>query len=190
MATYAFPWAALVNSVPVYGIVVRNNLVQNGYASRKWALFWSVGVPWIAAAALMAGAQLAVLVNWGSLLTTIPLNFILPSFLFVASFRRRRPPLAPSSGDEEGQQQQQQEEEQEKAEKGIAQQLQYQKQRDEKRQLHVDVGVPPVEFGATGAVPCSPRMGVRVAVKVATGIAVGCVLLNVFALYYEINKDV
>ena len=172
VATYLFPWSALVSSIPVYGIVVRYNLVSNGICGRRWALWWSVGFPWVAAMALIAGDLLDVLVTWGSLLTTVPLNFILPCALFWLSYRKPAAATATATAgggggtghlplpDEEGQ--------------------------------PVVAGPAIPAAGADGAfraasLPFSLSRGA--AVQLAGGLAIACAAINVYALVFEVAKD-
>ena len=88
IATYLFPWAALVSGIPIYSIIIRYNLIENNICTKTWANFWSVIFPWISAFCLMSGNLLNNLMNWGSILTTIPLNLMLPAFLYIVAKQR------------------------------------------------------------------------------------------------------
>ena len=88
IATYLFPWAALVSGIPIYSIIIRYNLIENNICTKPWANFWSVIFPWISAFCLMSGNLLNTALNWGSILTTIPLNLMLPAFLYIVAKQR------------------------------------------------------------------------------------------------------
>ena len=88
IATYLFPWAALVSGIPIYSIIIRYNLIENNICTTTWANFWSVIFPWISAFCLMSGNLLNTALNWGSILTTIPLNLMLPAFLYIVAKQR------------------------------------------------------------------------------------------------------
>ena len=90
LATYLFPWAALVSGIPILCIIIRDNLVENEICSKGWAILWAVIFPWVAAAALDYGDLLQNALNWGSILTTIPLNFMLPAYLYIAAKTKKR----------------------------------------------------------------------------------------------------
>ena len=55
IATYLFPWAALVSGIPILSIVIRYNLIENKVCDKRWGNFWSVIFPWIVAACLDSG---------------------------------------------------------------------------------------------------------------------------------------
>ena len=82
VATYLFPPMALVSGIPIFSIIIRYNLMENKICSKVVANFWAVLFPWICALVMYAGDLLNDLITWGSLLTTVPLNFMLPCYLF------------------------------------------------------------------------------------------------------------
>jgi len=99
VATYLFPPVALLSGIPIFSIIIRYNLMENKLCGERWANVWSVLFPWVAALLLYAGSLLQYLLNWGSLLTTVPLNLCLPCLLFVLSSRIDKSPV--STGDVE-----------------------------------------------------------------------------------------
>ena len=88
IATYLFPWAALVSGIPIYSIIIRYNLIENNICTKPWANFWSIIFPWVSAFCLMSGNLLNTALNWGSILTTIPLNLMLPAYLYIVAKQR------------------------------------------------------------------------------------------------------
>jgi len=84
-ATFLFPWAALVSGIPVFSIIVRYNLIENKLCSRRWAIWWATLFPWLAALLFYAGNLLETLLNWVSLLSTVPLNLVLPCYLYTVA---------------------------------------------------------------------------------------------------------
>ena len=82
VGTFLFPWIALVSGIPIFSIIIRYNILENGLCeSTRWANFWAVLFPWICAIVLYAGNLLNEIMNWGSLLTTVPLNIMPVCFL-------------------------------------------------------------------------------------------------------------
>ncbi len=58
-ASYLFPIVALLSGIPVFSIIVRYNLLENG-VSKLWANFWAVLFPWAAALCVYSGSILNV----------------------------------------------------------------------------------------------------------------------------------
>jgi hypothetical protein len=56
-ASYLFPIVALLSGIPVFSIIVRYNLMENG-TSKLWANFWAVFFPWAAALCVYSGSLL------------------------------------------------------------------------------------------------------------------------------------
>jgi hypothetical protein len=56
-ASYLFPIVALLSGIPVFSIIVRYNLIENG-VSKLWANFWAVLFPWTAALCVYSGSLL------------------------------------------------------------------------------------------------------------------------------------
>ena len=40
-SVYAFPVVCLVSSIPIFGIIIKYNLLENGF-SKPWAFFWGI----------------------------------------------------------------------------------------------------------------------------------------------------
>lgn len=84
VATYIFPVANLVTSIPVFSLLVRYNAVNLGW--RVWAAnLLGIGVPWLLSIFFYAGNQLNDLINWSSALFFVMLNLILPLALYLAT---------------------------------------------------------------------------------------------------------
>jgi hypothetical protein len=56
-ASYLFPIVALLSGIPVFSIIVRYNLMENG-VGKVWANFWAVFFPWAAALCVYSGSLL------------------------------------------------------------------------------------------------------------------------------------
>jgi hypothetical protein len=85
VATYLFPWAALVSGIPVMSIIIRYQLLENKVCGVFWANVWSVLVQWVAALLFYQGNALNDLMDWASLIVMAPINFILPCYLYYAA---------------------------------------------------------------------------------------------------------
>merc|ERR1712048_1078657 len=46
VSVYAFPLAAVVSSIPVFSIVVKYNMMENGF-SKSTSFAWAVLFPWL-----------------------------------------------------------------------------------------------------------------------------------------------
>mmetsp|Transcript_14008 Transcript_14008/g.19456 ORF Transcript_14008/g.19456 Transcript_14008/m.19456 type:complete len:243 (+) Transcript_14008:253-981(+) len=46
ICTYTYPVFETLSSIPIFSIIMRYNLVENRICSYKWAVFWSVCLPW------------------------------------------------------------------------------------------------------------------------------------------------
>eukprot|EP01079_Euglenida_sp_SAG-EU17-18_P001778 gene1778-2916_t len=90
VATFLFPWAALVSGIPIMSIIIRYNLLEANICGKAVANFWAVLFPWAAALALYAGDFLDFLTNWGGNLCVVPLNFILPCILWILARKERQ----------------------------------------------------------------------------------------------------
>merc|ERR1719171_625582 len=86
-ASFIFPPTALVSGIPVFSIVTRYNLVDSGMCSPRVANLWAVMFPWVIALLFSAGHTIDGLMNYVSLVSTIPLNVMLPCYLFVSVVR-------------------------------------------------------------------------------------------------------
>ena len=73
VSVYAFPIVAVVSSIPVFSIVIKYNLVENGFSARLGFL-WGVLFPWLAAFPLLYMPNiLSQFINFTSLLCALPL---------------------------------------------------------------------------------------------------------------------
>ncbi|RIA89509.1 hypothetical protein C1645_738582 [Glomus cerebriforme] len=70
IATFLFPLAVLLTSIPVYSIVVRYNLERSGLCERRMATLLSTFLPWIIVLLFQSGVWLNIFTNWTSLLFT------------------------------------------------------------------------------------------------------------------------
>ena len=82
---YIFPPVVLWSGIPVFSIIVRYNLLQEGLCGPRAANFIAVVSPWIFSLLLYSGTLLNSLMNWTGLLVVVPLNFILPCYLYLKS---------------------------------------------------------------------------------------------------------
>ncbi|RGB35072.1 hypothetical protein C1646_700412 [Rhizophagus diaphanus] len=89
IATFLFPLAGLLTSIPVYSIVVRYNLERSGLCKRGMAILLSTFLPWIIVLPFQSGFWLNIFTNWTSLLFTSTSNFIIPFYLYNLSQKRK-----------------------------------------------------------------------------------------------------
>lgn len=82
-ASFVFPPAALISGIPIFSIVIRYNLLENGICNVFWGNIWAVVFPWVVALVFYAGSSMNNLMNYVSLVSTIPLNLIVPCYLFT-----------------------------------------------------------------------------------------------------------
>ncbi|KAI9496786.1 hypothetical protein BDB00DRAFT_952354 [Zychaea mexicana] len=85
VTTYIFPICALVTSIPVFTIVIRQNLMRGNICGRPWAVFWSNILPWFVCIPLQTKDYVGTIQNWSSLFFQSTINFILPFILYFAS---------------------------------------------------------------------------------------------------------
>ena len=94
-ASFVFPPAALISGIPIFSIVIRYNILENGLCGIFWANIWAVVFPWIVALIFYAGSSMNNLMNYVSLISTIPLNLTVPckphTSFRVAAFPFRLP---------------------------------------------------------------------------------------------------
>ncbi len=89
VVAYLFPTVALLSDIPVLSIIMRYNLLENKVCSRGWANFWSVVLPWLIALVFYGGDLINYVLEWLGLLTTTPLCFLAPMYMFyMARFTR------------------------------------------------------------------------------------------------------
>jgi hypothetical protein len=83
ISTFIFPWVALINGIPVLSIIIRYNLLENKICNKMWANLFAVVLPWIITIIFYAGDWVQDFLNYGSVITTIPLNLMLPCYLYI-----------------------------------------------------------------------------------------------------------
>ena len=90
-----FPVVAVVSSIPVFSIVVKYNMIENGF-SPTVGFLWGVVFPWVVAFPLyyMPGV-LAQFINFSSLFFVAFTDFILPFALYVTLQRLKHDPTLP-----------------------------------------------------------------------------------------------
>ncbi|KXS21486.1 hypothetical protein M427DRAFT_118554 [Gonapodya prolifera JEL478] len=86
---YAFPLVTLVTSIPIFIIIVHENLVQNNVCGKRLATFLSSIVPFLVAIPFQTGGSLNTFVSWSSLFTTSLANFVFPIIIYLRSQRFR-----------------------------------------------------------------------------------------------------
>ena len=64
--------------IPIFSIVIRYNILENGLCGIFWANIWAVVFPWVVALIFYAGSSMNNLMNYVSLISTIPLNLTVP----------------------------------------------------------------------------------------------------------------
>jgi hypothetical protein len=100
IAAYAFPPVALLSGIPVLSICIRYNLLEQQVCSYKWAMFWGVFFPWIASLVLYYGDALSNAIDWAALFSAVPLNLVMPAWLYlIASAHGSGARLLPSDAD-------------------------------------------------------------------------------------------
>jgi len=82
-SVYLFPIVAVVSSIPIFSIVIKYNLIENGF-STKSALWWGVFFPWVVSFPLLYTPNaLSQFVNFTSLIFVSFTDFIVPCVLYV-----------------------------------------------------------------------------------------------------------
>lgn len=105
MAVYAFPFAGITTSIPVFAMyalphhhrlpppslrsIIRYNLLETGLVGRPAAFFWSVVFPWLIVIPFYTGDGLIELINWSSLVCSGVTNFIVPFVIYLAAMRHK-----------------------------------------------------------------------------------------------------
>lgn len=88
-SVYMFPVVAVVSSIPVFSIVIKYNMVENGF-SKGTSYMWGVIFPWVAAFPLLYMPNfLAQFVNFSSLVFVSFTDFIVPWALYIELQKRR-----------------------------------------------------------------------------------------------------
>ena len=86
---YLFPIIVNLTSIPVLSIFQRYNLVKEGVCGLRMANFLAVVLPWLLAIPLYNGSGYQELANWGGVLVTSVVNFIVPITVYIVAVRRR-----------------------------------------------------------------------------------------------------
>lgn len=88
-SVYAFPTAAVVSSIPVFSIVIKYNMLENGF-SQSSSFSWAVLFPWLIAFPLLYMPDaLAQFINFTSLVFVTFTDFVVPLFLYRALQQQR-----------------------------------------------------------------------------------------------------
>lgn len=88
LTVYLFPIVAIVSSIPVFSIVIKYNLVENGVSDRV-AFLWGVVFPWAISMPLLYMPNiLAQFVNFTSLIFVSFTDFIVPFTLYIVLQKR------------------------------------------------------------------------------------------------------
>ena len=86
---YMFPIIVNLTSIPVISIFQRYNLIKEGVCGLRMANFLAVVLPWLLAIPLYNGSGYQELANWGGVLVTSVVNFIVPIAVYIVAVRRR-----------------------------------------------------------------------------------------------------
>jgi len=82
-SVYLFPIVAVVSSIPVFSIVIKYNMLENGF-SKRLSFLWGVVFPWVVAAPLLYMPNvLGQVINLTSLIFVSFTDFIVPLLIFV-----------------------------------------------------------------------------------------------------------
>lgn len=88
-SVYGFPLAAVVSSIPIFSIVIKYNLMENGFSGSSSFAF-AVLFPWIIGFPLLyMPNMLAQVVNFSSLIFVTFTDFIVPLLLYVKLQQQR-----------------------------------------------------------------------------------------------------
>jgi len=83
LSVYMFPVVCLVSSIPIFCIIIKYNLQENGF-SKGASFFWGVVFPWVASFPLVYQPNvLAQVINFTSLLFVSFTSFIVPFMLYI-----------------------------------------------------------------------------------------------------------
>jgi hypothetical protein len=88
-SVYMFPIVAVVSSIPVFSIVIKYNMIENGW-SQSTGFYWGVVFPWVIGLPLVYMPQLMQeFVNFTSLIFVMFTDFVVPCALFLILLRKR-----------------------------------------------------------------------------------------------------
>jgi hypothetical protein len=99
-ASFAFPPVALMSGIPVLSICVRYNLLEQRVMPPPAASAFAVVLPWAMALLLYRGGALAAAMDWTSLFAAVPLNLVLPAWMYLRATAEGGPPRFSPAGDE------------------------------------------------------------------------------------------
>ena len=85
---FAFPIIVNLTSIPVLSIFQRYNLLSEKVCGKAMANFLAVVLPWLIAIPLYNGAGYQNLANWGGVLITSVVNFLVPIVVYIVAVRR------------------------------------------------------------------------------------------------------
>lgn len=90
ISVYLFPLIAVASSIPVFSIIVRYNLIENGICGPRLANVFAVVLPWVLAVPLSAGNTVFNDVsNYTSIAFLIPINLLIPFIIYIFAMRRK-----------------------------------------------------------------------------------------------------
>ena len=83
LSVYMFPVVCLVSSIPIFCIIIKYNLRENGW-SKEASFFWGVIFPWLASFPLLYQPNvLSQVINFTSLVFVSFTAFIVPFMLYI-----------------------------------------------------------------------------------------------------------
>ncbi len=90
VSVYLYPLIAVSTSIPIFSIIMRYNIVENGLMSARWASVVSVLLPWLLVIPLTAGNSIFnVVADFFSIAFQLPINLILPFVIYAVAMRRK-----------------------------------------------------------------------------------------------------
>merc|ERR1712087_698349 len=90
----AYPMLQNFTSIPVFSILIRYNLLQSGFAPSLSTMI-AVGLPWVMSVPFYTGSGFDTIAEYGGLVTSSVINFIIPVVIYVLA-RQREANLLPS----------------------------------------------------------------------------------------------
>jgi amino acid permease len=84
VAVYFFPLMAALSGVPIFCIILRQNLLETNVCTRFTANLLAVVAPWLVALPLQTGNGLQTVINYTSLLFGSVVNFVIPFLVYAA----------------------------------------------------------------------------------------------------------
>lgn len=94
LSVYFFPLMAALSGVPIFCIILRQNLLEAKVCSRSTANLLAVVAPWMLALPLQTGDGLQTVINYSSLIFGSVVNFVIPFLLYATylwqSYRARK----------------------------------------------------------------------------------------------------